>query len=149
MQSIRAALGVEEQPQPVGTCPGLRPMAERAQPRLVARWISGVGPVASATSPFSSGARAAAGWAAGRRSRCCTSCSCKWSLMAGAFNGVGAEGREGNGREGRVFSGHAGGVGLHASSVLSSLVCLFRSLCVVLNTLASWKEDLLFLPAAF
>lgn len=41
--------------------------------------------------------------------------------------------------KGKVFSKHAGGGGLHASPVLSPLVCLFRSLCVVLNTLASWK----------
>lgn len=41
--------------------------------------------------------------------------------------------------KGKVFSKHAGGGGSHASPVLSPLVCLFRSLCVVLNTLASWK----------
>lgn len=90
MKLIRAALvfGVGE--QPVGTCPGLRPMAEHAQPPPVARWISKVGPVASAASPFSSRARAAAGWAAGRRSRCFTSCSCKWSPTREAFRGFGA-----------------------------------------------------------
>lgn len=87
MQLIRAAFGLEE--QPVATCPGLRPMAERAQPPLVARWITNLGPVASATSPFLSEPRAAADWAAGRRSRCFTSCSCKWSLMGEVFLGLG------------------------------------------------------------
>ena len=46
-----------------------------------------------------------------------------------------------------TFFGQAGGVHLHAWSVLSRLICLFSSLCVVQNNLTSWKHLFLLLDA--